>query len=160
QKAVVELLQGRDAVHFAKSLVPTIEDWQSILSTNTTVQDPDPLKSFRNSTEGQRRSMERSALALLTKANELHVDFSRGKLQASIAANERNKGLGSTHYPTLQAKDESLPWAEKVEVILNVDLGPTNAASGEYKVAVRGLMKFPAGWRSSQDIQWVSFPTN
>ena len=32
--------------------------------------------------------------------------------------------------------------------------------NGDFKIAVHGLMKFPGGWRCSEGVQWVSFPTN
>ena len=31
--------------------------------------------------------------------------------------------------------------------------------AGDYKIEVRGLMKFPAGWRSQSGVRWVSFPS-
>jgi hypothetical protein len=44
-RSVVELLQSRDTARFAAELAPAVEDWQSILSTNVTGQNPDPFIS-------------------------------------------------------------------------------------------------------------------
>jgi thiol-disulfide isomerase/thioredoxin len=53
---------------------------------------------------------------------------------------------------------ESLPWLAKVELALKPDARPTNAGSGDFKLDVVGLLKFPGGWRSTEGVQWVAFP--
>jgi hypothetical protein len=156
-KSVVKLLQSRDTARFAAELSPAIEDWQSILSTNATSKDPDPLAGFRRSSESQRQRVEQGAKQLLAKADSLHVDFSKGNLRAQVTPPEY---LGNTHYPDIMAENETLPYAEKIEIILTPDSATHNPANGDFKLVVRNLMKFPGGWRSQYGVQWVSFPSN
>jgi thiol-disulfide isomerase/thioredoxin len=156
-KSVVELLRSRDTVRFAAEISPTVDDWQSLLSTNAAGQNPDQIDGFRQSAEYQRQRNEQAAKQLLARADSLHVDFSKGSLHAQVMPPEH---LGNTHYSGVMADNETLPWAEKVEIILTPDAGTNNPANGEFKVALRSLMKFPGGWRCLQGVQWVSFPTN
>ena len=57
-------------------------------------------------------------------------------------------------------ENETLPWMEKVEIILTRDAGANDPANGEFKLVLRNLTKFPGGWRCLQGVQWVSFPSN
>ncbi|MGA2802307.1 MAG: TlpA disulfide reductase family protein [Verrucomicrobiota bacterium] len=155
--AVVELLQSHDTARFAKELAPTIEDFRAILSTNTVVKDADPLKGFQGTVEDDRRRVESSAKALLAKAETLHLDFSKGKIQMHI---NTPKYLGTTRWSSLQAENESVPYAEEVEIEFNLDSDATSSTNGNFKIAVRGLNKFPGGWRTYQGVQWLAFPTN
>jgi thiol-disulfide isomerase/thioredoxin len=156
-KEVVELLQSRDCERFAKEVAPRFEDWQAIRSTNAEAGGPDALDGFRSSTEFQRRTVEESARQVLVKADMLHLDFSKGPLQGEVVP---QKVLGSTHYPTLQAKEESLPWTAKLEIVLRTALKKPDDATNDFKLVVNGLIKFPSGWRSYDGVQWLSFPEN
>jgi thiol-disulfide isomerase/thioredoxin len=60
----------------------------------------------------------------------------------------------------LEAPDERLPFAQKLEVILTLGSSSTNAAPGEFKLAVHHLIKFPGGWRCNDAVEWASFPAN
>lgn len=60
-KAVVELFKTRNATNFANSLVIEAKDWESILSTNPAVREPDPIKDYRTSSEYQRKQIENTA---------------------------------------------------------------------------------------------------
>jgi thiol-disulfide isomerase/thioredoxin len=155
--AVVELLQSRDTTRFAGELAPSIEDWQAILSTNADEREPDPLNGFRKSTGDRRQKVESSAKELLAKADALHLDFSKGHLHSKAVT---PRFLGNRHFPSLQAENESLPSVQKLDIIVNLDSGTTNATNGEFKLAVHGLMKFPGGWRSDEGAQWTAFPSN
>jgi thiol-disulfide isomerase/thioredoxin len=152
-KSVVELLQSCNTARFAVEMLPTIEDWQSILSTNEPGKGLDPIDGFRHSAEFQRQQIEEGAKQFLARADSLHVDFSKGNLRSQI---DPPKNLGNTRYPGMK----ELPWADKLELILTLDSAATNPASGDFKLAVRGLMKFPGGWRSYEGVRWVSFPSN
>ena len=156
-KSVVKLLQSRDTARFAAELTPAIEDWKSILSTNAARQNPDPLASFRQSSEYQRQKVEQGAKQLLARADSLHVDFSKGNFRAQIVP---LRHLGTTRYSGVMAENETLPFAQKLEIILTPDSGTNNPANGDFKLVVRNLMKFPGGWRSFDGVQWVSFPSN
>jgi len=154
-QAVVELLQNHDAARFATALSPSIEDWKAILSTNLPTPGEDPLKSFQRTVGYERQQMEASAKALLARAKTLHLDFSKGDLHARVVP---PKYLGTTHYPSLQAEGETLPWAQQVEVILTPGSTANNPAKGDFKITVRSLIKFPGGWRCLEGVQWTAFP--
>ena len=156
-KSVVGLLQGRDTARFARELSASIEDWQSILSTNVANQDPDPLAGLRHSADYQRERVEQGAKQLLAKIDSLHVDFSKGILRAQVVP---PKHLGNTHYSGIMADNKTVPWAEQLEITLTADLTTNNSASDAFKLVVRGLMKFPGGWRCMEGVQWVSFPAS
>jgi thiol-disulfide isomerase/thioredoxin len=155
--SVVELLQSRDTARFAAELVPAIEDWQAILSTNAARQNPDPLASFRQSAEHDHQRVEQGAKLLLARLDSLHVDFSKGNFRAQVIP---PKYLGYTHYAGIMDEDETLPYAQLIEIILTPDLDTNNPANGDFKLVVHNLVKYPGGWRSLVGVEWVSFPSN
>jgi thiol-disulfide isomerase/thioredoxin len=154
-RAVVELLQSRDAARFASAMCPSIEDWTAVRSPNLPATGVDPLKGFQNSVPYQRQQLESSAKALLSRADALHLDFSKGELHARVVP---PKYLGTTHYPSLQAEGETLLWAEKVEIILTLNSATNGPGQGDFKIVARNLLKFPGGWRCQQGVQWAAFP--
>jgi bla regulator protein BlaR1 len=157
-KAVVELLQSRDVARFVGQMAPTLEDYRAILSTNVATQGDDPLKGYEHSTvEPERQREESSAKALLAKAESLHLDFSKGDLHARVVP---PKHLGRVRFNDLQTTNDTIPWAQQVEVVLTLDSGASLSTNGDFKVAVLNLMKFPAGWRSDNGVQWTAFPSN
>src|ERR1017187_9985856 len=137
-KAIVELLQSRDTARFASELSPAIEDWRSALFTNATGENPAQIAGFRKSDEYWRHVMEQGAKQLLAKADSLHVDFSKARLHAQAMP---PGNLETKRY----AGVKELPWAEKVEINLAPDVGTNNMAKGDFKLVVRGLIKFPGG---------------
>ena len=155
--SVVKLLQSRDTAQFAKELTPTIEDLRAILSTNTAVKDADPLKGFQSMCEGNRQKVESSAKVLLAQAETLHLDFSKGKIQMHI---KTSKPLNTMQWSGLQARLGSVPYAEEVEMEFNLDSEATSSTNGNFKIGVRGLNKFPGGWRTYEGVQWLAFPSN
>ncbi|MGA2174736.1 MAG: TlpA disulfide reductase family protein [Verrucomicrobiota bacterium] len=155
-RSVVALLRSRDAARFAREITASAEDWEAIASTNLP-EIAENLKGFANGADSQRAETEAAAKAFLARADSLHLDFSKGDLHERVV---NPRFLGTAHYPNLQAEGESLPHAQKVEIILNPDAGTNNQAGGEYKIVLRRLNKFPKGWRCAGGIQWVSFPSN
>ena len=156
-RAVVELLQSRDTARFANELAPAVEDYRAILSTNLPVKGADVLANYQNSAKYERQKVEASAKALLARADSLHLNFSNVTFQLRVVPPTY---LGTTRFNQLQAENESIPWAEKVEVVLVPDSGSHDAAQGDFRITVRGLMKFPGGWRSYDGVQWAGFPSN
>jgi thiol-disulfide isomerase/thioredoxin len=157
-KAVVELLKTGNVTNFASAIAVEGKDWESILSTNPIMREPDPIKGFRASSEPQRKQIESSARQALAKADQLHLDFSKGDLSAEAVPPPM---LGSVRYPSLLAQGESVPFASKVEFIVRTE----SVTNSDLKLSVRDLMKFPGGWKCSGnanggEVQWVSFPAN
>jgi thiol-disulfide isomerase/thioredoxin len=153
-KAIVELFRTRNTTNFANSLVIEGKDWESILSSNPAVGEPEPLKDYRTSSEHQRKQIEFTAQQVLAKADQLHLDFSKGQLRAEALP---PRALGTTRYPNLMAQGDSLPWAANVEFVVKTGSVGTNS---DLKLAVRSLIKFPGGWKSQGDVRWRSFPEN
>ncbi len=155
-KDVIELLRSGDAARFATNVVATAQDRMSIRSTNLSLKDEDPLKGFQKASDYERRRIQSSAKAVLEKAAALHLDFAKGEWHPRVIV---PKHFASTRYPGLQAEGETVLYAEKVEII--VDSGTAGrTTNGEFKLAVRGLIKFPGGWRSYEGNHWESFPSN
>jgi thiol-disulfide isomerase/thioredoxin len=154
-KAIVELLKTQNVTNFASSIMVEGKDWESILSTNPAVREPDPIKNYRASFKYERTQLENSARELLAKADQLHLDFSNGELSAEAVPPGR---LGNSLYPNLLPANASIPSAAKVEFVLK-SAATTNAGS-DLKLAARSLLKFPGGWKCRGGVQWVSFPDN
>jgi thiol-disulfide isomerase/thioredoxin len=156
-KQLIELLQSHDTAKFANAMAPSAVDWKSIFSTNMPGLGDDPAKHFESMSRYAREKIELGAKALLERANALHLDFSKGDLHPSVSLPKR---FGYTHYGSIQAEGESLPHTEKIEITLHPDSFTNSAGKGDFKIAIRGLQKFPSGWRSMEGAQWEEFPKN
>jgi thiol-disulfide isomerase/thioredoxin len=156
-QAVVELLQSRDAARFAKALSPTVEDYHAVVSTNRLAGNEDPSKAMQMTQAFQRKKVQDSAKAVLARLDALHVTFTNGNWRAIASMPSQ---FGQRHWDNLQEKADSIPWAEAVEFVLKTDTAPNSSTNGDFSIAVRGLLKFPAGWRCSEGLQWASFPAN
>ena len=151
--AVMELLRSGDAARFATNLTATPGDWKSIISTNLPAKSEEELKGFQTVSDYERQKVESGAKVVLEKAAALHLDFAGKEWQVRVIM---PKNFGTFRNPNLQAENESLPWTEKVEIILEPAAG--GSTNGDYKLVLRNLMKFPGGWRCSEGIQWETFP--
>lgn len=156
-KAVVELLQSGDAARFATNLVPRGEDWKSIFTLSQPLQSSDPLAPFLLSNESARQKIDSSARVLLKKAATLHLDFSKGSLVPRLIPPTRTS---HPHIAALQAGDETLTWANQVEIVFESKTDTAGSTHGELKLVILDLLKFPGGWRANQGIQWESIPGN
>ena len=150
-KAVAELLKTRDTKHFATLIAPSVDDWDAVISTNTEPNPNDPWVAMRKSVDFQRQRIESSAKALLDMADSLHLDFSKGNLDARVIP-------PATTAATFPGSNEHLGLADKLEVILRSDASTNQHAAGEFKLVMNGLFKFPGGWRCYNGLQWETFP--
>jgi thiol-disulfide isomerase/thioredoxin len=155
--AVMALLQTRNVDAFAGEITASTNDWKSILATNRPSTGEDPLKGIDTTVRFERGRVAASANVLLAKADALHLDFSKGNWRARVLKPEQ---FGNMHWPRLQAEGETLPVVEKLELVLESDAVTNSTANSELKLALRLLIKFPGGWRTSQGVQWESFPNN
>lgn len=158
-EAVVRLLETGDAKAFAADVTPSMADWRAVVSTNRSASAGDPLASWQGTLNRQRAEVETSARQMLAQAAELKVDFSKLRLTAAITP---LKWLGSSRYPSMQAENESLPFAEKLLLKITA-VALTNApdvvrCQGEYVITLGTLLKFASNWRCSGGAQWSSFP--
>ena len=154
-KAVVQLLQTKDAARFATNMSVSAEDWQSLITTNLSSAEQERMKGYAKGSQYNRQRTETSAKAFLTRVESLHLDFSKDELPFHITTPEHFGKIFISGSPN--AGGLTAPYLEKLEVLLN----PAGQANqGDFKLVARGLEKFPGGWRISEDIQWTSFPTN
>jgi thiol-disulfide isomerase/thioredoxin len=153
--AVVELFKDQDALKFADALVATPDDWRAVASSNALSNEANLNKAVNKMVEQQSQKVQSSARQLLAKAKSLNLDFSKGDLNLHVVGLNT---VGTTHYPALQDENQTLRWAEKIEITLRPDT-VTNQTSENFRLAVRGLIKFPSGWHSYSGIQWEEFPS-
>lgn len=153
--AVVELLRNEDATRFANALAASADDWKAVASTNVLAKEENPDRVIRSMAEQQYEKVQSSARELIARAHLLELNFTNGNLNLRLIPPDR---LSTIHYPRLQADGQDLPWAQKIEITLSPDSQTNHSAQDELKLVVRGLIKFPAGWRSYGGIQWESIP--
>jgi thiol-disulfide isomerase/thioredoxin len=156
QKAVAELLQSGDTSRFATNVTADVEAWQSILSTNPAAGTDGRPKDFTAVVQHERQRNENSARTFLDRAKSLHLNFSKGDWTVHVLV---PKEAGSMQRPDLQAKGETMPWINKVDLTLT-PTNPNSFSNGEFKAVCEGLVKFPGGWRCYNGIRWSAFPTN
>jgi thiol-disulfide isomerase/thioredoxin len=155
-RAVVRLLQTRDAARFATDMSVSAADWLSWMTPKLPAEDQEKIKMFAEGADDRRDRTQAAAKALLVRAESLHLDFSKGGLSFRIDA---PKYFGSIIYSESSPESAGLtaPYLEKLDITLNPAAG---TGSGDYKLVVRGLEKRPGGWRIMNGIQWTAFPTN
>ena len=146
-EAVVKLLETGDAAAFAKTVAPTLEDWQAANVTNHTSQ---------KSVDHDRQKVESDARALVARAKELKLDFSKVQLSATPKSERR---LTTIRYD----QGETLPYAEQLEVAVSAKPqgnDPGARMAGEYKLGLHRVIKFQGGWRCIDGILWTAFPNS
>ena len=153
--AVIDLLRNEDATRFANALVASADDWKAIGSSNVLAKQENPDRVIRSMTDQQFQKVQSSARELIARAHLLELDFTNGNLNLRLIPPDR---LSTIHYPRLQADGQDLSWAQKIEITLTPGSQANHSPQGEFKLVVRGLIKFPAGWRSYGGIQWESIP--
>lgn len=156
-KAVVQLLQTREAAVFATNVSVSAADWQAIASTNLSASEQDHVKDFAKGVGPNRQRTEAAAKALLERAQSLRLDFSKGELTFHYLT---PKHIGKVYFAGSPNTPGALTsqYVDKLEFSLKAGAGSANP--GDFKLAVRGLEKFPGGWRINNGIQWTAFPTN
>jgi thiol-disulfide isomerase/thioredoxin len=157
-KAVVQLLQTKDATRFATNMAVSAEDWHSLLTTNQAKEDQDRINSFGKGASHNLQQAEAGAQALLDRADSLHLDFSKTDLSFHVAM---PTNFGRIYFSS-PLRDDGLtaPYLPKLEITVNPAATSGQTNQGDFKLLLRGLEKFPGGWRVSEGIQWISFPTN
>lgn len=153
--AVIELLRNEDATRFANALAASANDWKAIAASNVVAKQENPDRVIQSMAEQQYEKIQSSARELIARAHLLELNFTNGNLNLRLIPLDR---LSTIHYPRLQADGQDLPWAQKIEIALAPDSQATHSSRDEFKLVVRGLIKFPAGWRSYGGIQWESIP--
>lgn len=159
-KAVKQLLQTKDAAGFATNFAVSAQDWQSLVTTNLPAAEAERLKSFAGSAAYGIRRLESDAKALLKRADSLHLNFSDGAFSCQVVSPQH---VGNVYFSSPRNGGLTVPFVDKLEIIIVLAASGGQTNQGEFKLAVRGLEKFPQGWRinnSANCIQWTAFPTN
>src|ERR1039458_7798330 len=95
-----------------------------------------------------------------TRADSLHLDFSKDDLYFQIVTPQH---IGKIYLFNRPPGGLTLPFLEKLDLLLIRSAESNQSASDGFKLTLRGLEKFPAGWRinsGSSGIQWTGFPTD
>ena len=155
-KAVLALIQSKDAAGFAKAVGVSAEDWRSLSTTNLSKADADQLDSYAKGAVNNRDRLETAAKAVLSRADSLRLDFSTGAWRSEVVP---PRNIGRIYWS--QSREEGLdaPYVRSLDVRLIPVAGTNGGAPGDFKLALRGLKKYPRGWRMD-GIQWTEFPTN
>lgn len=156
-QAVLELLQTRDTAAFAKALAPRMQDYHSIVSTNRLADDKDPSKAMGMTQAFQQRKVEQSAKAALQRMDQLHLQFTNGNWRAIPNVPEQ---FSQMHWSNLQEEGEFVPALKEVEFVLTTNATAASSDDGEFTIALQGMVKFPAGWRSREGLRWTAFPAS
>jgi hypothetical protein len=85
-RAVVRLLQTRDAARFATDMSVSAADWLSWMTPKLPAEDQEKIKMFAEGADDRRDRTQAAAKALLVRAESLHLDFSKGGLSFRIDA--------------------------------------------------------------------------
>jgi thiol-disulfide isomerase/thioredoxin len=156
--AVVALLQTRDATAFARDLSVSSQDWHSLITTNLSDEQSERLNDYAKGAGYNVQRLESGARAVLSLADSLHLHFGKD-LRCQITT---PKYAGKIYFFEPGSGGERLaqPYVQKLEIVLVPDTGAELSTNGDFKLVVRGLEKFPGGWRIGDGIQWESFPSN
>ena len=159
-KAVEALLKSRDTAGFSTNLSVSEEDWQSIITTNLSGEESNRLKSYAGGASHNVQRLKADAKAVLSRADSLHLDFSKDDLYFQIVTPQH---IGKIYLFNRPPGGLTLPFLEKLDLLLIRSAESNQSASDGFKLTLRGLEKFPAGWRinsGSSGIQWTGFPTD
>jgi thiol-disulfide isomerase/thioredoxin len=154
-QTVLTLLQSRDAARFASSLVVSADDWNSLVTTNLSSEQVQRFKRYADGATNQLQALTQSAKELVSRADSLHIDFSHGQWRAQVANPAEVQRI---YFGNPRTAEVTAPYVKELKVILSRGDVSNAPAAGDFELSVRGLEKFPQGWRIGDDIQWSSFP--
>lgn len=155
-KAVLDLVQSRDAAALAKGLSASAEDWHALLTTNLSKADADQLEAYARGADNGRSRLQSAAKTVLDRADSLHLAFAGAGWRCEVVPPEQ---IGRIYWSQSRSEGLTAPYLQTLELRLLPPGDTNNRTAGDFKLALRGLEKFPAGWRAD-GIQWLGFPTN
>jgi len=156
-QSVVLLLKTRNTGEFVTNLAVKAGDWKSIITTNLSQEDTDRINNFSKGESYNARRLEAEANAFLLLADSLHIKFSEGDIAFKVDAPEHSEKI---YLSEVSNEKLALPYFTKLDIVLKPSGAASLTNSGDFIVTVRGLEKFPTGWRISQGLQWTSVPKN
>jgi thiol-disulfide isomerase/thioredoxin len=156
-KAVVELLRTKDAAGFAKQWAVSASDWRSMITGNLSAQEAGNVSNYAKGASFSLQGLTRSAKDALSRADSLHLDFSKGDWGFKVLM---PGSVGKMYLSSPAEGGSTLPYIEKLEVMVLPTGGEKASTNGDFMLALRGVEKFPSGWRVGETVQWTSFPAN
>lgn len=156
-QAVVELLQTKDAERFATNLSVSASDWHSLIATNMAAAQVDRLNTYAKGSDYNIKRLKSDAESILARADALHLDFSKGNWQSQVVT---PKHVGGIYLGNPSEGGATEPYVQTLEIVLQPAGTSDSSTNGDFKLAIRGLEKFPTGWRIFNGLQWKSFPAN
>ena len=156
-RATIQLLQSGDAEAFAAAVTASIEDWQSLASTNAAATNKPPTaKDLKSGVDHEYKVAKESAEHVVEKAKSLHLEATR--LKFDLKEVRRPKFEGSFRSERTGNKDER--WYEYITIVLSATpiTDADKSLAGDYELTLGGMMKLPNGWRSYEGLRWNRFP--
>ena len=158
-KAVLALLQNRDAGLFATNLAETAGDWQSI-SSNRTTMAPDEIQNNAKRAQMSLPRLEYFAKDFLARSDALHLDFSKGDWHFRIIEPPQSDYTFSSR--PVNDLAVVVPQVKRLEITLEPASAAEQATNGKYILLVSRLDQFSGTWRIGYPdyIQWISLPAD
>jgi thiol-disulfide isomerase/thioredoxin len=157
-QAVLDLLQSKDAARFAANVSTSEADWNSLITTNMTDEEKASVSRLAKGARDSASSLESAGKSLLNRADSLHLDFSRNNWRFQIVPPNH---VGNIYFLAARKDGGSgEPHVQLLEVILAPVTQGALQTNECCKLTLRGVTKFPTGWRVREGVQWQSFPAN
>jgi len=158
-KAILQLLQNRDAGLFATNLAETTADWQSV-SSNRTTMAPDEIQNNARRAQASLPRLEYFAKDFLARSDALHLDFSKGDWHFRIIDPLPGESTMSPRPENDMAL--TVPQVKRLEIVLEPTSAAGQSTNGDYILVVRRLDQFSGAWRIGfpDYIQWISLPAD
>jgi thiol-disulfide isomerase/thioredoxin len=157
-QAVVELLQSRGVTHFAADLSGGSNDWMSVVTTNLSRDDASRISTFAKGANYNQTRLGKDAQAMLDRADSLHLKFSDGAVNYEIIPPKHVGWIYLSNFGSSNAL--VLPYVNQLEIHLTRAPETHPPDAGDFVILIRGVQKFPTGWRINEGVQWSGFPTN
>jgi thiol-disulfide isomerase/thioredoxin len=157
-RAILDLLQSKDAARFATNVSVSEADWNSLITTNLTDEEKDRVSQFAKGAHYNVSSLESAGKSFLNRADSLHLDFSKNSWRFEILPPEHLGNIYIFAGPT--EGGTGIPNVELLEVMLAPGTRGAFQTNDCCKLTLGGVTKFPTGWRVREEVQWKSFPAN
>jgi len=157
-QVVLDLLQSKDAARFAANVSVSEADWNSLITTNMTDEEKASVSRLAKGARDNASSLESAGKSLLSRADSLHLDFSKNHWRFQIVPPNY---VGNVYFfagPREGGSGE--PYVELLEVMLAPVTQGALQTNECCKLTLSGVTKFPTGWRVREGAQWQSFPVN
>ena len=155
--ALAQLLKSHDIQHFVAEMAPNDKDIRAVVPTNLFANENDP-EAFSQFTGHASQAVQTAAEELLERADSLHLNFADSNLVASVIPPEAMARIFFDSNPG--PNNQGAPFVRKLEVILSPNANAAPSTNGDFKIAVKELIRFPSGWKINGGAEWADFPSS